>query len=72
MEAVLIVLGAIAGALATGAIGTYDTWHQRRLQRTVASRVILGDLYVLDAVIEVIERGGRWPDRFDWQAPLET
>lgn len=38
----------------------------------VAARTILGDLYVTEAMLDVILARGRWPDRLDLDAPLST
>jgi hypothetical protein len=72
MELLLVVLGAIVGALATGGVGAWDAWRQRQERRRVAARVILGDLFVLEAALEVILRSHRWPDRLDLQAMVDT
>ena len=71
MEALLLVLGAMVGALATGGVSAWDAWRQRRARRRVAARVILGGLYVLEAILEVILDGHRWPDRLDLQVQLQ-
>jgi hypothetical protein len=72
MDALLIVVGAIVGAVSTGGVSAFDAWRQRRVRRRVAARVILGDLYVLEASVEVILEAKRWPDRFDLSSPLDT
>lgn len=72
MEAVLIVLGAFVGALATGGVQTWDAWRERQLSRKVAARIILGDLYVAEAMFELVLQHDRWPDRLDFQAPITT
>ncbi|MEA2494904.1 MAG: hypothetical protein QOJ29_2815 [Thermoleophilaceae bacterium] len=72
MEALLLVLGAVVGALATGGVAAWGSRRQRCERRRVAARVILGDLYVLKAGLEVILEAGRWPDGIDLQAMIET
>jgi hypothetical protein len=72
MEALLVVLGALVGALSTGGVAAWDSWRQRRERRRVAARVILGDLYALEAGLQEIVKVGRWPDRLDLQAMIET
>ena len=71
-EVALLVLGAVVGALSTGGVQAWDANRQRRDRRRVAARMILGDLYVLEAGIEVILEHSRWPDRFDTQAITDT
>lgn len=69
MEIVLVVIGAAA----TGGVqACWDAWRQRRLRRTVAARVILGDLYIVEAMLEVILKRRALPDRLDLDPPLET
>lgn len=69
----LVILGAVVGAFATGGVAFWDAGRERRQRRRVAARLILGDLYVLEAGVEIILTNGRWPDRsFDLQAVLET
>src|SRR3954471_5154708 len=72
MEALLVVFGALVGALATGGVTAWDSWRIRRIQRRVAARLILGDLYVAEAVVEVVLKYQRWPDRLDLETPLQT
>ncbi len=73
MEALLlVVLGALVGALSTGGVAAWDAWRQRQERRRVAARVILGDLYVLGDGLKVIMKVGRWPDRLDLQAMIDT
>jgi hypothetical protein len=68
MEVVLIVLGAFVGALSTGGVQAWDAWRQQRLRRKVAARIILGDLYVSEAMFELVLQHDRWPDRLDIQS----
>lgn len=72
MEIVLIVIGAVIGAASTGGVQAWDAWRQRRLRRTVAARVILGDLYIVEAMLDAILKRRAWPDRLDLDPPLET
>jgi len=72
MEVVLIVLGAVIGAAATGGVQTWDAWRTRRLHRMVAARVIQGDLYITEAMLEIVLRSKRWPDRLDLDPPIST
>lgn len=72
MELLLVVLGAVVGALATGGVGAWDAWRQRQERRRVAARVILGDLFVLEAALQVILQAHRWPDRLDLHAMVDT
>ena len=68
----LVVLGAIIGAAATGGVQLRVARKQRLLQRKVAARAILGDLYVTEQMLELVLRRRRWPDRLDIGAPLDT
>lgn len=72
MELVLVVLGAVVGALATGGVSAWAAWQERQLRRKVAARVILGDLYVIEGALELIRDTDRWPDRWDAVTPLTT
>lgn len=72
MELVLVVLGAVIGAAATGGVQSWDAWRTRRLRRMVAARVIQGDLYVAEAMLEIVFRSKRWPDRLDLDPPIAT
>jgi hypothetical protein len=72
MEIVLIVAGAVIGAAATGGVQAWDAWRRRRLQRMVAARVVLGDLYITEAMLEVVLKYRAWPDRLDLGPPIST
>jgi hypothetical protein len=72
MEAVLIVLGAVIGAAATGGVQAWDAWRNRRLRRMVAARVIQGDLYITEAMLEIVLKHKAWPDRLDLDPPIST
>jgi hypothetical protein len=65
MEIVLIVIGAVIGAAATGGVQAWDAWRTRRLRRMVAARVILGDLFVTEQMLELVLERKAWPDRVD-------
>jgi hypothetical protein len=73
-DVLLALLAALFGAIAAGGIDTVVSWRQRTLQRKVAARLILGDLYVLEAAIDVVLERRQWPDpgRFDFGAPVQT
>jgi hypothetical protein len=72
MEVVLVVLGAVIGAAATGGVQAWDASRIRRIQRMVAARVILGDLYITEAMLELVLKYEAWPDRLDLDAPINT
>lgn len=67
-----MVAGAIVGAAATGGVQAWDAWQRRRLQRMVAARVVLGDLYITEAMLEIVLKQGAWPDRLDLGPPIST
>ena len=68
----LIVLGAVLGAGATGGVQALIAARQRRLDRQVAARAILGDLYRTEGLLLGVLDYGQWPVAFDSQRPLET
>lgn len=68
----LILVGAFGGAVATGAATVLVNWRARQNARRVAARLILGDLYVLEAMTELVAEWERWPDRLDLDASLDT
>ena len=72
MEIVLVVIGAVIGAAATGGVQAWDAWRTRRLRRMVAARVILGDLFVTEQMLELVLERKAWPDRVDLDAPIDT
>jgi hypothetical protein len=71
-EILVALIGVAAGALANGAVETWAAWRDRGRRREVAARTIYGDLLVLDEAINVVLESGRWPDWFDWIAPVAT
>lgn len=71
-EVVVALIGVAAGALANGGVDTWAAWRGRVRDLEVAARVIFGDLLVLDEGIQVVLQSGRWPDWFDWLAPVHT
>jgi hypothetical protein len=68
----LIGLGALIGALATGGVQFLAGRRQRKLDRKVAARVILGDLFLAQGLAEGVLEWGRWPEGFESSRPLET
>jgi hypothetical protein len=72
MEFLLVVLGAIVGAVATGGVGIYEARRGRRERRRVAARVVMGDLNVLDEGLAIVLERDSWPDRLDLPAIVET
>lgn len=68
----LIVIGAVIGAGATGGVQALITAKQRRLDRRVAARAILGDLYRTEGLLLGVLEYEQWPVAFDSQRPLET
>lgn len=72
MEIVLVVIGAVIGAAATGGAQAWEAWRQRRLRQMVAARVILGDLYITEAMLKIVLERRAWPDRLDLDSPLAT
>jgi hypothetical protein len=71
-DVALAIIAALVGAASTGATDVVVDWRLRLVQRKVAARLILGDLYVLDGAIELVFERKQWPDRFDFAAPVET
>ncbi|HEX6665522.1 MAG TPA: hypothetical protein VF081_02890 [Solirubrobacterales bacterium] len=72
MEVVLIVLGAVIGAASTGGVQAWDARRSRRLRRMVAARVVQGDLYITEAMLEIVLKYKAWPDRLDLDSPIST
>lgn len=72
MDVILIVLGAVIGAAATGGVQSWAAWRTSRLRRMVAARVIQGDLYIAEAMLEMVLKFQRWPDRLDLDPPIST
>jgi hypothetical protein len=72
VEVALIVLGAVIGAVATGGVQAWDAWRDRRLRRLVAARVVLGDLIITEAMLEIVLKYRRWPDRLDLGPAIST
>lgn len=70
-EFALVVLGAIVGALATGGISAWELRSQRQTGVRVAARLILGDLYVMEGLVETVLKNKAWPDRLDARALVE-
>lgn len=68
----LIVLGAVLGAAATGGMQAWIAARQRRLDRKVAARAILGDLFRTEGLLSGVLECGQWPVAFDSQRPLDT
>jgi hypothetical protein len=69
-DVVIPLLAVLVGATATGAVDTFTGWRLRKVERTVAARLILGDL--LEAAVDVVLDRRQWPDRYDFSAPVET
>jgi hypothetical protein len=72
MEVVLIVIGAVIGAAATGGVTAWDARRERRLRRTIAARVVLGDLFITEAMLEIVLKYQAWPDRVDLAPAIAT
>lgn len=72
MEIFLIVLGALIGAAATGGVQAWDAWRSRRLRRMVAARLVQGDLYITEAMLEIVLESRYWPDRLELDPPIST
>jgi hypothetical protein len=68
----LIVLGAVFGAAATGGAQAWMAAKQRRLDRKVAARAILGDLFRTEGLLLGVLEYEQWPMAFDSQRPLDT
>jgi hypothetical protein len=68
----LVILGAVIGAAATGGIQTWIASRQRRLDRKIAARAILGDLFMTEGLIRGVLEHQQWPMAFDGARPLET
>ena len=66
------LLGALIGAIATGVVQVWQAWQGRKLQRSVAARVILGDLFISEAMLDIVLKYERWPDRLDLDRPVAT
>jgi hypothetical protein len=71
-EVVVALIGVAAGALANGGVDTWAAWRDRVRRREVAARTIDGDLLVLDEGIRVVLEAGKWPDWFNWTAPVDA
>ncbi|HEY4809626.1 MAG TPA: hypothetical protein VIH71_01085 [Solirubrobacteraceae bacterium] len=71
MTFVLVVFGAIVGALSTGGASWYAELRDRRLKRKVAARLILGDLYLAEGGADEVLRVGSWAN-IEWGDPIET
>jgi hypothetical protein len=67
----LIVLGSVIGAVATGGVGLYAERRRERLARKVAARLILGDLYLVEALADAAAEQRFWPS-VEWGEPVET
>ncbi len=68
----LIVLGAVVAALATGGVRFYGEYRSELLSRKVAARVLLGDLYIVEALADTCaDRKGGW-NHVDWKTPVES
>jgi len=72
MTLVLVVLGAIVGALATGGVSFYAEIRRQRVARKVAARLIHGELSRVEAIASILLRRGAWDRPFDWGIPLRT
>jgi hypothetical protein len=68
----LIVLGAIIGAVVTGGVQLLAERRQRAIDRKVAARAILGDLFLAQGLAEGVMEWSRWPEGFESARPLET
>jgi len=68
----LVVLGAVIGAFATGAVQLWAEHRRRAVERKVAARAILGDLFLAQGLAEGVAEWGRWPEGFESSKPLET
>jgi hypothetical protein len=68
----LVVLGAVIGAAATGGIQAWTGARQRRRERKVAARAILGDLFLTEGFLRGVLNYGQWPVAFDGDRPLVT
>lgn len=55
----LLLLGAAVG----GAAAAVETWRDRQVRRRVAARLILGDMYVVEAALDLVSKKTRWVDR---------
>ena len=67
----LVVFGAIVGALSTGGASMFAELRDRRLERKVAARLILGDLYLAEGGADEVLRVGCWAN-IEWGDPIET
>jgi hypothetical protein len=68
---VLVVFGAIVGALSTGGTSLFADLRDQRLKRKVAARLILGDLYLAEGGADEVLRIGCWAN-IEWGDPIET
>jgi len=68
----LVVLGAVIGAAATGGVQAWIAARRRLLERKVAARAILGDLYMTEGLLRGVLDHQQWPVAFDSDRPLQT
>ena len=68
----LIILGGVIGAAATGGVQVWIGKKQRLLDRKVAARVILGDLYLTEGLLQGVIEYRQWPLVLDISRPIET
>ena len=59
------MLGAIVGAAATGGATAWEIRARRKTGVRVAARLILGDLYVIEGLVDTVLKNQVWPDRID-------
>jgi hypothetical protein len=71
-DVALVLIGAAAGGVVTGILGLIDRWRQRRLQRRVGALLIMGDMVVVEAALELVETRRQWPHRYDFMDPVNT
>jgi hypothetical protein len=68
----LVILGALAGAAASGGIQASVAWFDRKRRRRVAARLIYGDIVFAEAAFRLIGEQGIWSPRLDFGSAFET
>jgi len=66
----LLVAGAVIGALASGGVKALVEYTDRKRSRKVAARAILGDLVLVEGLVQGVREHGDWPVVFDSERPL--
>lgn len=68
----LILLGALAGAVATNGGKEILAYFERKRQRRVAARLLYGDIVYAGRAFQLSMKKGAWSERLDFTSALET